>query len=239
MNTNDSIRFQLEVSHQWQLETEQAGLRPQVEALERWQKDRLRQTYGDFWDRESHREAMQFFVEELYAPPNLHLRNQQMTKMLPLLFKIMPPSVLVTVEEALSAQSLAQSLDFKTAHTLRTDGIDVETMSVEQYAAAYRSSAPAEEREEQIRQIVRVGEALEHLVNLPMIYATLKMARWPAKVAGLSDLQTFLEHGFHAFDEMGGADDFLRSIEQREMAIAQQLRDLSTDELDFAWRQFW
>ncbi len=239
MTTKESLQHQLEVSHQWQLEVAQEGLSGLVTALEQWQKDRLRETYGDFWRRPSHREAMVFFVEELYAPSNLQRRNQQMAKMVPLMFKLLPLSVLATVEQALIAQSTAQSLDFMTARAVQRQGIDIASMSPAQYASCYRSSASAAERQEQIFQVVKVGQALDHMVSLPMIYRTLKMARWPAKVAGLSDLQVFLEHGFQAFDRMGEAQEFLDAIGHRELHICNALRSQQPDqELDFGWQQF-
>ncbi|MFK7955539.1 MAG: hypothetical protein AB8B96_05545 [Lysobacterales bacterium] len=238
MTTRTHIEHQLEVSHQWQLEVESAGLSDAVEQLEQWQKDRLRETYGDFWARENYREAMVFFVEELYAPANLYQRNRQMAKMVPLMFKLLPPSILSTVEQALKAQAMAQVLDFKTARSLHQAEINISTMSPTQYAQHYRSSANAKTREEQIGQIVAVGEALDHMVSLPMIFRTLKMARWPARVAGLSDLQTFLEHGFQAFDRMDGADEFLTAIAERENHIARALREPDGSSLDFAWQQF-
>ncbi len=238
MTTRKHIEDQLNISRQWQLEIESAGLGGTVEQLEQWQKDRLRKTYGDFWTRENHREAMVFFVEELYAPANLYQRNRQMAKMVPLMFKLLPPSVLNTVHQALKAQSTAQSLDFKTAQSLYQANVNLATLSPAQYAQHYRSSADAKTRQEQIEQVVAVGEALNHMVSLPMIFRTLKMARWPAKVAGLSDLQSFLEHGFHAFDKMGGADEFLTAIAEREKHIAKALRSDSAAEMDFGWQQF-
>jgi hypothetical protein len=47
--------------------------------------------------------------------------------------------------------------------------------------------------------------------------------RKPAQFAGLSDLQDFLERGFQAFDAMGGADEFLGTIQSRETAILNRL----------------
>jgi hypothetical protein len=45
------------------------------------------------------------------------------------------------------------------------------------------------------------------------------MMRGPAKLAGLSALQEFLERGFAAFGRMGGAGEFLSTIEARETRI--------------------
>lgn len=237
MSLADNIRHQLALSRQWQAEIADAGLQSHVTALENWQKNRLRLTYGDFAQRTTHQEATEFFVAELYAPDNLARRNAQMAKMLPLMFKLLPPGVLATVEQALSAQSDAQAMDFKMARQLRLDNVSIASMGVLDYASAYRAAATEQERAQQIEQIVQVGHSLEHMVNLPMIYRTLKMARWPAKMAGLSDLQQFLEQGFHAFNEMGGADEFLAAIQARESQVAKILRTPATEPPDLSWSQ--
>ena len=57
----------------------------------------------------------------------------------------------------------------------------------------------------------------------PWIFATLKLMRGPARLAGLQDLQMFLERGFAAFRHMGGADHFLATITGRETRILNRL----------------
>jgi hypothetical protein len=47
--------------------------------------------------------------------------------------------------------------------------------------------------------------------------------RTPARMAGLEDLQDFLERGFEAFRAMGGAEDFLALVRARETAILNRL----------------
>ena len=51
----------------------------------------------------------------------------------------------------------------------------------------------------------------------------LKLMREPARVAGLGDLQEFLERGFESFRVMQGADQFLAIICDRECAILKRL----------------
>jgi hypothetical protein len=43
--------------------------------------------------------------------------------------------------------------------------------------------------------------------------------RGPARMAGLADLQDFLERGFAAFRDLKGADEFLATLKERESAI--------------------
>ncbi len=68
-----------------------------------------------------------------------------------------------------------------------------------------------------------VGEGLDVVVKKPLIYSALKMLRRPAKIAGLGEMQAFLEVGFTAFRHMKGAGPFLRTIEQRERKVIDAL----------------
>ncbi len=45
------------------------------------------------------------------------------------------------------------------------------------------------------------------------------MMRKPAVLAGLGDLQNFLERGYGAFRAMKGAEDFLGTITSREFEL--------------------
>lgn len=44
-----------------------------------------------------------------------------------------------------------------------------------------------------------------------------------AKLAGLAELHTFLEHGYNAFHRMGDPAEFLATITTRESEILRQL----------------
>ena len=49
------------------------------------------------------------------------------------------------------------------------------------------------------------------------------LMRHPARIAGLSTLQSFLERGFASFARMRGADYFLATIEARETAFMEAM----------------
>ncbi len=56
-----------------------------------------------------------------------------------------------------------------------------------------------------------------------MIYAALRLARRPAQIAGLHELQDFLERGFRAYRHMNGAGEFLDAVETRETRILERI----------------
>ena len=47
--------------------------------------------------------------------------------------------------------------------------------------------------------------------------------RGPARAAGLSELQQFLETGFETFREMKGAHDFMAIVDERERVLSSAL----------------
>lgn len=219
----------LSVSHKLQESMEADSLVASTRELELWQKARLEQTYQDFRARDDHRDAVSFFSGELYAPANLGARDHQLRRMVPIMVRLLPDSILATVAMALEVQNLSLWLDIETARVLAANDVNIPAMDASTYAQAYRQSAEPEQRERQILLILEVGRALDDIVHIPAIYQTLIMARWPARMAGLSDLQQFLENGFSAFRAMGSAESFLAAIEARETKIMRQILDAEAD----------
>ena len=92
------------------------------------------------------------------------------------------------------------------------------------YAGAYRAVGRADDRERQIDLIALLGGALDTSTHMHFIGMTLKLMRMPAQLAGLGELQAFLERGYAAFGAMrGGASEFVSIVVDRERSIARAL----------------
>jgi hypothetical protein len=91
------------------------------------------------------------------------------------------------------------------------------------YGSAYRKVGRRSDRERQIKLIQELGRSLDRLAQQPFISTTLTLMRKPARLAGLSKLQSFLERGFAAFRKMGGAEEFLRRVIGRERKLLNAL----------------
>ena len=98
-----------------------------------------------------------------------------------------------------------------------------QAMSAEVYALAWRTVGQPAQRERQIGLLLDVGAALDRHTGSRVLRASLQMMRGPARAAGLSALQAFLESGFDAFGAMRGAAEFLQHIADRERALAAAL----------------
>ena len=194
------------------------GLAPRLSELKRWQQERLARTYADLKAQPRYEAATRFFLEDLYGPKDFSGRDAAMLRIYPMLVRMLPESAVQTAALAIEVDALSEALDHKLVEVLPDGPIDDAS-----YAKAYRESSMKAERERQIELIGEVGKRLDRLVTKPMLMRTLKLMRTPAKVAGLADLQEFLERGFDAFRAMGGATEFLGTIQARERAIASRL----------------
>src|SRR5947199_94914 len=78
-------------------------------------------------------------------------------------------------------------------------------------------------RERQIALIGQTGRALDRYLRTPFVRTTLTLMRKPARAAGFSALQDFLERGFASFASMHGADEFLATVDARETALMEEI----------------
>lgn len=186
--------------------------------VKEFQSARLRATYADIASLPRYRIATSFFLDDLYGPKDFSSRDAEMMRIVPVMSRVLPDSAVETAALAIELEALSESLDQRLTVALPAGPIGGDG-----YGRAYRKSSTPDERERQIALIEAVGERLDALVRKPFVYGTLKLMRKPAHMAGLSDLQDFLERGFASFREMKGADHFLALIGERERAIASDL----------------
>ena len=186
--------------------------------VKRWQAQRLAATYADVAMQPRYEAATRFFLEDLYGPKDFSRRDQAMLKIVPVMSRLLPASAVETAAMAVELDALSEDLDQRLATALGSRRLDAQT-----YAGAYRGSATRAERERQVALIDAVGHRLDALVKKPLVGRTLHLMRQPARMAGLSDLQDFLERGFEAFRLMGGADYFLALVRDRETEILNRL----------------
>ena len=197
-----------------------AQLRAQVLALKAWQAARLARTYTDLLASPRYRGAAQFFLEELYGERDFSQRDADVERILPKMTRLLPEAALAMIAGAVELDELSESLDTRTAAAHGAGPI-----SAASYAAAYRAASTREARTRQIILMEQIGRALDTLTRVPMLLTTLKLMRGPARLAGLSGLQQFLEKGFMTCRQMRGADEFLGIIARRETTLMERLLD--------------
>jgi hypothetical protein len=183
----------------------------EVARVKRWQQARLTRTYADLLADARYAQATTFFLEELYGDKESAIRDRDLIRMYPTMKRLLPQFAFDTVTHALALDVLAEEFDQSLAKPLA--GAEI---TVARYCAAFRAAGRKDDRLRQVALMRQVGDGLDLVVKKPFIYSTLKMLRGPSKLAGLGEMQRFLEAGFTAFRAMNGADYFLKTIAERE-----------------------
>lgn len=195
-----------------------AALGARVHWVKAYQQQRFALTYADLLDHPRYRTAARFFLSELYGPSDFSRRDEQFARVVPAMVRLFPDDIVATVRTLAALHALSERLDSELAAHLPAPGA-----SALAYVQAWQATGQPEAREEQIRLTVTVGERLDRLTRNPLLRHTLRMMRGPARAAGLTDLQQFLEAGFDTFRAMNGAADFMGLIGERERSLAQAL----------------
>jgi len=192
-----------------------------LDRLALWQSRRLNATYADLGKEPRYARAIVFFQTDLYGPGDFSRRDADLARVVPLMVRVLPGGVIATISDAMELFAMSRELDRALLEKLPPRA----PLSVGTYCAAYRSLANRGARERQIALLVAVGRALDRYVSKTLTRSALAAMRQPARVAGLSALQDFLERGFAAFRQMGGADEFLATVETRETALMNAIFD--------------
>ena len=225
----DQLRSLLETSAELrERQVVNGKLTPGQRMIGLWQTARLERTYADLASSARYGPAVAFFRTDLYGAHDFTQRDTDFERIYPVMVKFLTDGALLSVITAMELQTLTQGLDLELAGTLIDEfGADpsrgADGFTAEDYAAAYRACDNQGARVRQIELVYRAGEILDEVVKKPMIYSTVRLARRPARMAGLSELQSFIERGLAAFRQMDGASEFIATIRRREMFIVEQV----------------
>ena len=206
----------------------------ELPALQQWQRDRLEYTYQDFADQANYAYAVRFFLEDLYAPEDMVKRDTDLLRIFPAMHRLLSDELLGVVLLAIRLQILSMQLDLAMCDVAREEAIEVHAqMTDHQYAHLYSQVGRWDEREQQLELLHALGGHLIDLVANKVVYRTLKACRFPARWAGLGELQSFLERGFDAFHAMPEPETFVAAVYQREGDALRAIRSEQTDVFGF------
>ena len=203
-----------------------------LQRLGEWQSRRLRDTYADLAAETRYAPAIAFFQNDLYSGADFSRRDSDLARVVPAMVRMVPAKVIATVADAVELDALSHELDQSLVARLpRVDG----GFTVAEYCQAYRKPDEYPLRVHQLALIQHVGVALDRYVRTPMVGAGLAMMRRPARLAGLSALQDFLERGFAAFRRMGDAREFLATVAARETRLHEAIAKGVDDPFPDPW----
>ena len=199
------------------------NLLPQLSMLRQWQSRRLAGSFADFLADPRMRPAAEFFLSDLYGDKDFSARDRDAARILPMMARLLPDTLLRAATEAIELAVLSHALDLRMAAALARRRQPMAPVAVADYARAYRHGGYRRLRRHQIELVMRVGHALDAAVKKHGVHKLLRASRIPAQLAGLSELQAFLERGFTAFEALGGADEFLEAVAGRERRVSERL----------------
>jgi hypothetical protein len=205
-----------------------ATLASRVMALKHYQQRRFELTYADLLRHPRYAGAARFFLDELYGPTDFTQRDKQFARTVPGLVRLFPQDVVNTVVALMALHALSERFDSKMARRLEADTVDATS-----YVKAWQECGDPDGRERQIALMEQVGYALDVFTRNALLRHSLRAMRAPARVAGLSELQAFLESGFDTFRAMRGASEFLTLVGARERALANAL--FAADAANATW----
>lgn len=202
---------------------EPRNLLPWLLPLQRWQATRLATTFDDFSAASETAAATEFFLSDLYGDHDVSARDRSVEKVMPMMRRLLPDELLVTVADAIELAVLSHAFDLRVAQALQAFRPISEGLDVMSYSQAYRQAGLPRLRRRQIDLIAAIGNALDIAVRKPWLGRMLRMSRLPARAAGLSELQSFLERGFAAVAGMDQATAFMREVARREAEASRRL----------------
>lgn len=191
--------------------------------LREFQAARLADTHADLLASPRYQQAARFFLSDLYSPKDLSARDAEIERVLPIMTNLLPLPGLRALGLAAELDALSERFDAAMTDALGAR-LDAPLRQAD-YAEAWRQVGDRAGRAHQIALIRATGEVLDGLAHKPGLRTLLKTMRKPAQLAGLGELQGFLERGFDAFRSMRRADEFLDLVIEREQRLADALFD--------------
>lgn len=191
-----------------------------------FQARRFQATYADLLHNPRYKMAAAFFLHALYSDKDYAERDQQFARIANTIARLFPPAVVNTTGALAEVHALTETLDDLMARCwLEDSSAAPRGNECDRYFRCWRRLGDRAARYHQLEVVLQLGQEMDRLTRMRGLRTLLKMMRRPAAAAGLDSLQKFLETGFDAFGRMGGADEFLRLVQQRESEWIRSLFD--------------
>ena len=206
------------------LADDNTGLATALQNIKTYQSSRFAHTYQDLLASKNDGGCARFFLEELYSERDYSLRDAQFAKVAGAIELTFPKHVIDVAVALAELHATTERLDHAMARCWHHTN---DASPNQRYLKAWNSVGEPATRDWQLQTVLRIGQSLAELTQKRGLRVLLKVMRRPADIAGLGDLQTFLEIGFDRFGLLTETDKqakhFLATIHEREKAwIANQ-----------------
>jgi hypothetical protein len=205
----------------------QMSARPALRtSLRAWQRERLKTTHALALTDPGTSAAARFFLDEIYPVSTAAWRDSQAFAALSSLCKLLPDAALEALAAAAAMDSLTEELDAQWCDAWQAARLGENASNIvrEDYEDAYRQCDKIL-RERQLEALAQASHSLTRISGMTLASAALRAMKLPAKLAGLSDLQEFLERGYRIFSDLKQPDVFCRQLHDRETAFMLEILD--------------
>lgn len=201
--------------------------------LRRWQAERLQRSFRHFLHDPQRAPAAEFFLSDVYGDRDFTRRDADIIRVVPMMRRLLPKKLLATVADAIELGALTHELDLRMAQALEELAPRRRRLDAALYGQAYRHVGQEKLRARQIALIGKVGRGFGKALQMTGVATLLAFSRGPAKLAGLSELQGFLERGYAAFESLDDPEAFVAEIERDEGLVSQRVFDAEADPFRF------
>ncbi|MEM8981493.1 MAG: hypothetical protein AAGC71_00610 [Pseudomonadota bacterium] len=197
-----------------------------------WQSQYLLAQHAEFAERAEYRDATAFVVNDLTGY-EVNKRDHDLARIIPLMSRVLPDSVLATLASALELNANALKINLTICRYLVASG-EIDALTERNYAAAVRAVTDRDSALTMVLAIKDLGLELDRIVHTPMIGSTLASMALPARLMGFRALHHFLAEGYRVFRALPDTQGFLDELEAQMLIVYARLYDSPLESLDTA-----
>lgn len=244
MNASERIRTALAQVQQARCDAQaQPTLASVVAQVKRLQAARFAGTYADLLCANDTAACARFFLEELYGAADFSARDAQFARVASFLERTLPERLLQACVRLAQLHACTEQMDLALARLWPAAGTAQPSAESASYVHAWRALDAAAQRRWQLESVVTMGQTLTELTRKPGLRLLLRAMREPAQLAGLSQLQRFLETGFDTFAQLArdrpAVQRFLQTVAAREASWLDQLDAAPAPQVQQALARAW
>jgi len=191
-------------------------------ALQKFQSERLAETYQDLMTDPQYKKIGHFFFEKLYGPEDFSFRDTSIKKLHKLLKGKVYSGIISAVSKVIELHELSDRLDDRMVEQMMAMGVG-ENMNMDQYQAVYRSLDNYDQRLYQIDLGAEVTQVFYKLSKKWVVAVSLNTVRTAAHLIGMGKIIDFIYEGYEGFRAIKNIDYFFDTVDTREHAWHEEL----------------
>ena len=167
----------------------------QLQQVQVFQQQRMRENYGGLFSDPHHRCLMEFFLEEMYAGLDLSQLGNNVDKAIKLALKLVTNPTLISA--TLEYSAITSELD-ELLTAILFENMAVDDVTLENFQQANRLANSYEVQRRKIELIKVLTKDLDRNSKSRIIYGAFKLAKGPAKLGGLGHFYGIMSKGFES-----------------------------------------